>query len=240
MSVPEHAADCSNALLSRLPESEYQRIRPHLGWIPCPFKSSFYLRGQRIEYVHFPLSGEHSVLTVMQNGAAVEVGTVGFEGFSAIEALTGADKALENVTCQIPGEALRMPIAAFLAAIEGKTALRDLVYRYLYVYLAQVSQAVACNRLHTTDERFAKWLLMCHDRVDGDDIQITQEFLADMLGVHRPSVSLIARRFQQLGLIRYNRGLVTILDRAGVEEASCECYAVIRQRFEQTLGLPMG
>ena len=239
MTIPNRAVDCSNALLSRLPEDEYQRIRPHLEWIPCPFKSSFYRRGQRIEFVHFPLSGEHSVLTIMENGAAIEVGTIGFEGFSTIEALTASGEALEDVTCQIPGEALRMPIAPFLAAIEGKTALRDMVYRYLYAYLAQVSQAVACNRLHTTEERFAKWLLMCHDRVDGDDIAITQEFLGDMLGVHRPSVSLIARGFQQLGLIRYNRGLVTVLDRAGLEEASCECYAVVRKRFEQAIGRPM-
>jgi CRP-like cAMP-binding protein len=239
MTVPERAADCGNLLLSRLPEDEYQRIRPHLEWIPCPFKSSFYHRGQPIEYVHFPLGGEHSVLAIMENGAAIEVGTVGFEGFSTIEALTGGREALETVTCQIPGEALRMRLAPFLAAIEDKTALRDLAYRYLYAYLAQVSQAVACNRLHTTEERFAKWLLMCHDRVPGDDIAITQEFLADMLGVHRPSVSLIARGFQQLGLIRYSRGLVVIVDRPGLEEASCECYAAVRKRFEQAMGISL-
>ena len=239
MTVSERAADCGNLLLSRLPEDEYQRIRPHLEWIPCPFKSSFYHRGQPIEFVHFPLGGEHSVLAIMENGAAIEVGTVGFEGFSTIEALTGGREALETVTCQIPGEALRMRLAPFLAAIEDKTALRDLVYRYLYAYLAQVSQAVACNRLHTTEERFAKWLLMCHDRVPGDDIAITQEFLADMLGVHRPSVSLIARGFQQLGLIRYSRGLVVILDRPGLEEASCECYATVRMRFEQAMGISL-
>jgi CRP-like cAMP-binding protein len=236
MKVPDHPADCSNLLLSRLPEDEYQRIRPHLEWVACPLKSSFYKRGQPIEFVHFPLGGEHSVLTVMENGSAVEVGTIGYEGFSTIEALTGNRAALEDVTCQIPGEALRMPIRSFLAAIDGKTVLRDMAYRYLYYYLAQVSQAVACNRLHTTEERFAKWLLMCHDRVPGDEIAITQEFLADMLGVHRPSVSLIARSFQQLALIRYNRGLVVILDRQGLEDASCECYATTRDRYTEVMG----
>ena len=236
MNVPDHAADCGNLLLSRLPEAEYQRIRPHLEWVSCPLKSSFYKRGQPIEYVYFPLSGEHSVLTVMENGSAVEVGTVGYEGLSTIEALTGGRAALENVTCEIPGEALRMPIAAFLAEIDGRSALRDMAYRYLYYYLAQVSQSVACNRLHTAEERFAKWLLMCHDRVPGDEIAITQEFLADMLGVHRPTVSLIARSFQQLELIRYNRGLVVVLDRRGLEDASCECYATTRARFEQVMG----
>jgi CRP-like cAMP-binding protein len=239
MNVPDHAADCSNALLSRLPEEDYQRIRPHLEWIACPLKSAFYQRGQVIEYVYFPLSGEHSVLAIMENGAAIEVGTIGFEGFSTIEALTGSRQALETVVCEIPGAALRMRLPPFLAAIENRTPLRDMVYRYLYAYLAQVSQAVACNRLHTAEERFAKWILMCHDRVQGDEIAITQEFLAEMLGVHRPSVSLIARAFQQLGLIRYNRGLITILDRPGIEEASCECYAVVRKRFEQAMGQPV-
>jgi CRP-like cAMP-binding protein len=143
------------------------------------------------------------------------------------------------VTCQIPGEALKLPLARFREATDGKTALRDLVYRYLQAYLAQVSQSVACNRLHTTEERFAKWLLMNHDRVFGDEIQITQEFLASMLGVHRPSVSLIARSFQQLGLIRYSRGVVTILDREALEEASCECYAAVRKQFERALGKPI-
>ncbi|SMP49631.1 Crp/Fnr family transcriptional regulator [Noviherbaspirillum suwonense] len=238
MNVPLHAADCSNLLLSQLPEEEYRQLKPFLEWMPCPLKSSFYQRGQTIDFVYFPLSGEHSVLAIMENGSAIEVGTVGYEGFSTIEALTGNSIALENVTCQIPGEALRMPIGPFLEAMEGKTALRDMVYRYLYFYLAQVSQSVACNRLHTTEERFAKWLLMCHDRVTGDEIAITQEFLADMLGVHRPSVSLIARGFQQLELIRYSRGLVHIVDRAGLEEASCECYATMRKRFVQVLGKP--
>jgi hypothetical protein len=120
MKVPDHPADCSNLLLSRLPEDEYQRIRPHLEWVPCPLKSSFYKRGQPIEFVHFPLGGEHSVLTVMENGSAVEVGTVAYEGFSTIEALTGNRAALEDVTCQIPGEALRMPIKPFLAAVDGR------------------------------------------------------------------------------------------------------------------------
>jgi CRP-like cAMP-binding protein len=239
MSVPAAPRECSNLLLSRLPEPEYARLKPHLEWIPNPLKSVFYQRDQRIEYVYFPLSGEHSILAFMQNGAAVEVGTVGNEGFSTIEVLTGSELALETVICQIPGEALKMPIARFKEAIAGDTVLRDLTHRYLRAYLAQVSQSVACNRLHTTEERFAKWMLMNHDRVPDDDIHITQEFLADMLGVHRPTISLIARHFQQLGLIRYSRGVVTMLDREGMEEASCECYEAVKKQFERALGKPM-
>jgi CRP-like cAMP-binding protein len=237
MDIPTSPDACTNQLLARLPEREYSKLYPNLEWIPCPLKSTFYQRNQPIDHVYFPLSGEHSVLAIMENGTAVEVGTVGNEGFSTVDILTDSEQSLETVTCQIPGDALKMPVAPFLAAIEGHTELRRVVFRYLRAYLAQVSQSVACNRLHTIEERFARWLLMNHDRVPGDEINITQEFLADMLGVHRPSVSLIARNFQQLGLIRYSRGLVTIVDRPGIEEASCECYGVVRKQFERALGI---
>lgn len=237
METPNSPDACANKLLARLPASEYRHLYPHLEWVPCALKSTFYHRDQPIEHVYFPLSGEHSVLAIMQNGTAVEVGTVGNEGLSPVDILAGSEQSLETVTCQIAGDALKMPIGPFLEAITGNTELRRLAFRYLQAYLAQVSQAVACNRLHTIEERFAKWLLMNHDRVPGDEIHITQEFLADMLGVHRPSVSLIARHFQQLGLIRYSRGLVTILDRPAIEDASCECYGAVRKQFERALGI---
>lgn len=240
MPIPASPAECGNFLLSRLPDNEYQALKPHFDWIPTPHNFCVYQRDQRIEHVYFPLSGEHSILAIMEDGASVEVGTVGNEGFSTIEVLTGGEFALETIVCQIPGEALRLPLSSFNKAIEGATALHRLAFRYLQAYLSQVSQAVACNRLHTTEERFAKWMLMNHDRVPGDDIQITQEYLAVQLGVHRPSVTLIARSFQRLGLIKYSRGLVTILDREGLEEASCECYAVVKKQFERALGKSVG
>jgi CRP-like cAMP-binding protein len=239
MSVPASPHECSNFLLSRLQEDEYQALKPHLEWIPSPLHSVFYQRDQLIEYVYFPLMGEHSILAIMEDGASVEVGTVGNEGFSTIEVLMGSERALETVVCQIPGETLKMPLSRFTEAIESQKTLRRLAYRYVQAYLAQVSQSVACNRLHTTEERFARWMLMSHDRVPGDEIQITQEYLAAMLGVHRPSVSLIARDFQRLGLIKYSRGLVTILDREGMEEVVCECYAAVKKQFERALGISM-
>lgn len=236
MPIPMSSRECSNFLLSRLPDEEYQALKPHFELIPTPLNFVLYRRDQKIEHVYFPLSGEHSILAIMGDGSSVEVGTVGNEGFSTIEVLTECELALETVICQIPGETLRMPLSGFMEAIKSQTTLRRMAYRYLQAYLAQVSQSVACNRLHTTEERFAKWMLMNHDRVIGDEIQITQEYLAAMLGVHRPSVSLIARNFQRLGLIKYSRGVVTILDREGIEEASCECYAVVKKQFERALG----
>ncbi|WP_165973815.1 Crp/Fnr family transcriptional regulator [Paucimonas lemoignei] len=197
-------------------------------------------RGNEIQHVYFPLSGGHSVLAIMEDGAAVEVGTIGNEGMSTIDVLTGSKYATETTICQIPGDSLRMPAARFSEAIEVHKELRRICFRFLQAYLSHVSQSVACNRLHSTEERYARWILISHDRVQGNQFQLSQEFMADMLGVHRPSVSLIAKRFQQAGLLDYKRGVVTVLDRAGLEATVCECYGAVRKQFERVLGKALG
>lgn len=240
MTVPATAAACPNFILSSLPEDEYQALRPHLEFFPTPLKTVLFERGKEIRYAYFPLSGAHSVLAIMEDGAAVEVGTVGYEGLSTVDLLTGSTQASETTICQVPGDSLRISAERFNEVLEQAPQLRRLCYRFLQAYLSQVSQSVACNRLHTTEERFARWILHSHDRARGETFQLTQEFLADMLGVHRPSISLIARSFQQAGLIRYSRGIITILDREGVEEACCECYGVVKRQFEIALGKSIG
>jgi CRP-like cAMP-binding protein len=240
MSIPAVAGECENYILSHLPENEYQAIRPHLERFPTPLRTIIFERNKEIEYTYFPLSGEHSVLAIMEDGAAVEVGTLGNEGMSTVDTLTGGMTAVETTICQIAGESLRMPVRKFMEALERLPEFKRLCYRYLQAYLSQVSQSVACNRLHSTEERFARWILMSHDRVKGDEFHITQEFLAIMLGVHRPSITLVARAFQQAGLIKYNRGTVTVVDREGLEEASCECYGVVKQQFLRILGQNTG
>jgi CRP-like cAMP-binding protein len=240
MQVPVTAGECPNFLLSHIPEIEYRELRPHLEFFPTPLKTVLYERNKEIEYVYFPLSGEHSVLAIMEDGAAVEVGTVGNEGMSTVDILTGSKYAIETTICQIAGNSLRMPAAKFMAMLENLPGLKKICYRFFQAYLCQVSQSVACNRLHTTEERFAKWILMSHDRVPGDEFHITQEFLADMLGVHRPSVTLIAKTYQQAGIIKYHRGTVTVLDRPSLEDACCECYETVRQQFIRILGKDTG
>lgn len=235
-SVTQSARECKNLLLSMLPDEEYRSLLPHFELISTPLKFVVYERDRPIEHAYFPLSGAHSILAVMEDGASVEVGTVGNEGFSTVDLLTGSDIATETTICQIPGESIRMPTAKFREAIAGDTALRRITLRYLQAYLSQISQSVACNRLHSIEQRFARWILMSHDRNPGNELQLTQEFIADMLGVYRPSVSLVARAYQQAGLIKYYRGKVTILDRAGLEDACCECYAVVRKHFERAIG----
>lgn len=232
------AKDCANRLLALLPEAEYQALRPHLELIETPHRFVVYERDKPISHVYFPLAGAHSVLAFMENGAAAEVGTIGNEGFSTIEAVIGSRVALETTIAQIPGWALRLPRKIFDAAIDSGSTLRDVTMRYFQVYLTQVSQSVACNRLHSLEQRFARWVLMSQDRVPGEDFYLTQEFLADMLGVHRPSVSLVAQSFQLAGALRYHRGVMKILDRKRLEAACCECYGVVRRRYEKAFGPP--
>lgn len=231
---------CKNTLLALLPDDEYQALARHLQLVPTPFSTVLFERDKPIEYVYFPCSGAHSVLAVMEDGAMVEVGTVGNEGMSTVDAIIGSEVATETIVCQIPGESLRLPLARFREATAGDMPLRRIAQRYLQAYLSQVSQSVACNRLHSIEERFARWVLMSHDRVPGDEFQLTQEYLAGMLGVHRPSVSLVARTFQQAGIIKYNRGTIAVLDRPALEDACCECYFVVRRQFERALGTAAG
>lgn len=239
MHVPQSRHECRNLLLAMLPDEDYERLVPDLEYVQTPLHFKLFERNATIHHAYFPLCGEHSILSTMSSGATVEVGTVGYEGFSTIDLLTGNDIAITTTVCQIPGEALRMETGRFLALTKEDTPLRRICLRYLQAYLAQVSQAVACNALHSVEHRFARWILMSHDRMHRAPFQLTHEYLASMLGVHRPSVTLVAGRFQERGLIEYKRGVITVLDRQGLEQASCECYDIVRKQFERLLGQSM-
>jgi CRP-like cAMP-binding protein len=237
MSVMPHSpAACSNLLLSMLPDADYQALQPHLELVETPLHLKLCERDQPIHYAYFPLIGGHSVLATMQDGAQVEVGTVGFEGMSTTDLILGSDVAIETNVCQIPGTALRMPAEVFREMTMGDTTLRRIALRYLQAYLSMVSQNVACNRLHHIEHRLAKWLLMSHDRMRREDFALTQEYLAAMLGVHRPSVSVAAGVLQHAGIIDYKRGSIRVLDRQSLEDASCECYGIVQKHFERILG----
>lgn len=240
LSIPQSSRKCKNIVLSLLPEQEYQSLLPHLEIIETPLHFVLFERDKPIKYAYFPLIGEHSILATMEDGAAVEVGTVGHEGFSTVDLVMGSDVATETTVCQIPGIALRMPSDVFKKMATGDTALHRIALRYLNAYLSQVSQSVACNRLHAIEQRLARWMLMSHDRMHNDEFQITQEYIATMLGVHRPSVSLAAAALQRAGLLEYKRGTIKILNREGLEEAACECYTVVKKNFERILGMGMG
>lgn len=223
-------------LLNLLPDAEYEQLLPKLEKVSLPQKYLFYERNQPISCVYFPCTAVGSALALLENGTAVEAGTIGNEGVIGIEVFLGGDKGLVQNICQVPGEAFRMQAEDFKAATRGDTALRRLLQRYTQAYLGLTSQSIACNRFHTAEERCARWLLMTQDRAGADQFLLTQEFLADMVGVQRPTITLIAGLFQRAGIITYKRGLITILDRTALEAASCECYGIVRSQFQRLLG----
>jgi CRP-like cAMP-binding protein len=229
-----------NRLLDRIPDDELAQILPFLETVDLVVGDVVTKQSDEIRHIYFPCNCALSCVVYMEGGSGVEVGTIGNEGFTCVEALFDARIALETVVCQIAGSSLRMQIDDFRTILGRSGELTRLLHCSGQAYLSQVSQSVACNRLHSVDMRFARWMLITHDRVRGDEFHLTQEFLAAMLGVHRPSVSTVAGMFQQAGMIKYSRGRVKILDRSLLEEASCECYTVVRKHFERLLGIPRG
>ena len=225
-----------NRLLAALPPAEYRRIQPHLKLQPLKNRDCLQRHRDPIRYVYFPNAGVVSLINVMENGAMVEVGTVGFEGMVGIEAFLGADRATAETVVQITeggDNAFAMPVGAFLEEVRRGEKLAQLVARYSQAVLSEVMQSVACNTLHAVQERCARWLLRAHDRVRGDTFQLSHEYLAVMLGTRRPTVTIAAGILQKAGFIRYSKGHITILDRAGLEASSCECYGRTRQLFEE-------
>ena len=229
-----------NHVLSLLSDHAFNTLLPLLEPVQVSTKQILHERGKPFVDVYFPTTSMISAILPLLDGAAVEVGTVGNEGLSAVEMVAGADSPLNTFMCQIPGEAMRMAADDFRNAIETLPELHKLGFAYLQCYMAQMAQSAACNSQHSVEARFARWMLITHDRVKSDDFKLTQEFMAQMLGVHRPSVSLIANQFQVAGLIRYARGQISILDREGIEDVCCECYGQVRDRFERVMGIERG
>jgi len=226
-----------NHLLSRLSSDAYGEIEPLLQPVRLEMKQSLHQRGMPLSHVYFPSTAVISALLPMDEHPAIEIGTVGNEGYCASEMSTGAETSLHDYVCRIEGEALRMTAADFGQAVERVPELRRLAGAYLQGYLTQISQSVTCNSLHDLESRFARWLLLTQDRVRSDRFALTPNFLADMLVVDQPSVSLVASTFQRAGVIEYSKGNMQILERQQLEEASCECYFKIRDQFKRLLGI---
>jgi CRP-like cAMP-binding protein len=235
---PPPAADRpNNRLLANLPLEDFRRILPDLETIPMVAKQVLLGRGEPMQYVFFPNGGVCSVTAMMKNGEAVEIATVGDEGMIGMGAFFGSDAIAGETMVQVPDTSLvRMTIKTFEREMERRGALYDAVRRHAQGTLALMMQSTACVALHSVQQRCCRWLLMTHDRVRRDDFQLSHEFLAMMLASARPTVTIVAGVLQQAGYIRYNHANMTILDRPGLEAASCECYATIRAEFDR-LGL---
>jgi CRP-like cAMP-binding protein len=223
-----------NRLLQVLPEAEQDRLRSKLTPLSLSMKTVLFEPGQEINAVHFPVNGVVSLVTSLEDGAIVEVATVGNEGIVGVPLVLGGSLAVRAIS-QVPGDTLRMDASVFIAEFDRPGPFRDLVQNYMQALFGQISQAAACNRLHSNEERLSRWLLMSHDRVGTETFPITHEFLGQMLGSRRATVTLSAGILQAAGLIRYHRGRVTIVDRAGLESVSCECYGVIKSALDRVI-----
>ena len=221
-----------NRLLAVLPAEEIERLMPSLESVPLLTGMSIYEPNTRITCVYFPISGIVSMTSDMREGT-VEVGTVGREGMTGLPLVLRAETMPTRAFVQVPGHAYRMRDEDLFAAMRESPCFERLLLRYALALFDQSAQHAACNRLHALEERCARWLVMTHDRVDGDVLPLKQQFLAEMLGVHRPAVTLAAGALQKAGVIRYTRGKVTVLDRPALERASCECYEIITRRTKQ-------
>jgi CRP-like cAMP-binding protein len=224
-----------NRLLDALPPAEYAGIAHHLTKVHLELRESLCNSGNRIDSVYFPLGSVVSLLTRLQGTNGVEVATIGNEGLVGVSLSWGASilSPAELLQVQVPGWALRMNADAFRAEVAPGRALSQVVQHYTQAFVSQLCQQVACNALHSIEERCARWMLLTHDRVNEDEFPLTQRLLAQMLGVRRASVSAVAGVLQRAAVIRYHRGRVTVIDRAGLEAASCECYSVLREVFDR-------
>jgi CRP-like cAMP-binding protein len=228
----------SNRFLAALPAGDFGLLAPHLRTVPLPLGAILHEAEGELAHVYFPQSGMVSLVVVMLSGATVETATVGRSGAIGTAAGLGSRRAFGRAVVQLAGTAARMPVSSFQAATEESPTLRALVVRYNDLLIGQIQQSVACNALHSLEARLCRWLLQTHDCVDGDTLPLTQEFLGQMLGVRRTTVTIAARLLQASGLISYRRGHIHVVDRPPLEGLACECYAAVRRSADKVFPKP--
>jgi CRP-like cAMP-binding protein len=228
-----------NLFLASLSEDDFEALQPHLEKVPLPLRLILHEMGSPIEHCYFTDGGMTSLLIRLEDGASIEAGVVGKEGFAGGAALMGLeDSAPCTSMIQMPGVGLRIAAGVLREEMLRRPGLLDRVLRFTQVLNAQISHTAACNAHHNLQERLARWLLMAHDRAESDTLPLTQEFVSMMLAVRRPGVTVAARSLQVTGAIEYERGRITVLDRERLEEASCECYGIVRGHYRRVLGWP--
>ena len=237
MAQPPSTSAIRNKLLAALPAAALARLLPKLHAVALPLRKTLLVPQKRIEAVYFIESGWVSMVAHLDDGTQAEVGLVGFEGMIGLPVVVGVDTAFTDTYMQASGTGLQMEAGAFQRELEDNPALHKLLLRYSEAMHAQAMQTAACNGRHNLEQRLARWLLMAHDRSEGDTLPLTQEFLSLMLCVYRPSITLVARVLQRAGIISYgnnSKGSIIIRDREALEDAACDCYKVVQERFRTT------
>jgi CRP-like cAMP-binding protein len=224
-----------NRLLLALSPSNLKRLMPQLEHVRCQSNEILMDADSSLDHVYFPDSGVISIVAVYADGTEIEMATIGREGCTGLQAVFGTKTSSVRLLIQIPGSAAKMPRRAFTRALDSMPSFRSLMFAYVEAFIEQVLVSVACNGAHSLKQRLARWLLMMRDRTDDDTLPITQNLLAEMLGVQRPSITNVIRLLERAGSIECGRGQLTILDRPRLMQASCECYRLVRERVAQRL-----
>jgi CRP-like cAMP-binding protein len=225
-----------NKLLSILTEESYERVRPNLEWVSLPLGKVLYEAGAQQDCVYFPTTAIVSLLYMMENGQSAEMAVTGFEGVVGVALFMGGGSIPSRAVIQSGGHALRMKARTMQAEFERGGSFHQALLRYTMTLITQMSQTAVCNRLHALDKQLCRWLLLSHDRLQTNELVMTHNLIANMLGVRREGVTLTAGHLQKAGLISYKRGHILILDRAGLETRVCECYNVIKNESDRLLG----
>jgi CRP-like cAMP-binding protein len=222
-----------NHLLAALSAADLKRLRPHLEPVSMALGGVVYESGRVLDHVYFPTTVIVSLLYVMEDGASAEIAVVGNEGVVGISLFMGGETTPSRAVVQSAGEAFRLPAKFVLAEFNRGGAIQHLLLRYTQALITQMSQTAVCNRHHSVDQQLCRWLLLSLDRLSGDELVMTQELIANMLGVRREGVTAAAGKLQKAGVIEYRRGRITVLDRPKLETMSCECYAVVRRECDR-------
>jgi CRP-like cAMP-binding protein len=224
-----------NLLLASLPDEEWQRWKNNLEAVAMPLGQVLYESGRTMSHVYFPCSSIVSLLFVTENGASAEIAVVGNEGIVGISLFMGGGSTPSRAVVQSAGEGFRLKAQTMKEEFDRAGPVLHLLLRYTQALITQMTQTAVCNRHHSLDQQLCRWLLLSLDRLQGNELIVTQELIANMLGVRREGVTEAARKLQQAGLIRYSRGHITVLDRAGLEARTCECYAVVKNEYDRLL-----
>jgi CRP-like cAMP-binding protein len=223
-----------NRILLRLPKADLKRLQPMLELVEMPRRTSLYEPNRPFDYVYFPETGVASILTVLNNGTETEVATVGYEGLVGLQVFFGAETTSGRAFLQVPGSAFRLKADVFRTETKRSGELVNALHRYAQAYFVQLSQTVCCNRSHSLQQRASRWLLMVQDRA-GDYFELTHEFISHMVGVRRAGVTEVMGSLQKARILRYSRGVITILNRKRLEALSCECYRAVKDEFSRLL-----
>jgi len=224
-----------NRLLAALPQAEWERWLPHLEPVDMPLGKVLYESGSRLSHVYFPTTSIVSLLYVMEDGASAEIAVVGNEGIVGISLFMGGESTPSRALVQSAGQGFRLKADLMLQEFKRAGPVLHLLLRYTQALITQMSQTAVCNRHHSLDQQLCRWLLLSLDRLDSEELAMTQELIANMLGVRREGVTEAAGNLQQAGLIRYQRGHITVIDRAGLERRTCECYVVVKKEYDRLL-----